>query len=255
MSSYTVTLDIFKGPLELLLRLIEAEELDITTISLAAVADQYLAHLESLEHVEPDDLADFLMVAAELLVIKSRILLPQSKKDEEQEEKDWESDLVSRLQAYKRFKEMASRLGEIEEKGQRSYMRLASPPEIEQRVKPGQGDLEDLLQALEEILERTSPRSPVAKVVPRFEVHIDDCIESILTKVRHRERVAFSEFMRETHSRTEIIVTFLAMLELIKQQRIRVSQEKIFGEICLEQCQDGDTQKDMGDAAEMAAEE
>lgn len=255
MSSYTVSLDIFRGPLEVLLRLIEAEELDITTISLATVADQYLVHLQELQHVEPDGLADFLVVAAELLVIKSRVLLPQPEEDDEQEEKDWESDLVSRLQAYKRFKEMASRLGEIEERGQRSYVRLAPPPEIEQRVNPGQGDIDDLLQALEEILERTPSRSPVEKVVSRLVVHIDDCIDSILTKVRHKKRVVFSEFMREARSRMEIIVTFLAMLELIKQQRIRVSQERIFGEICLERCQEADAAEDAGDDGETGAPE
>jgi segregation and condensation protein A len=235
MSSYTVSLDIFTGPLELLLRLIEAKELDITAISLATVADQYLDHLDELQRVEPDGLADFLVVAAELLVIKSRVLLPQPEEEEDEEEQDWESDLVSRLQAYKRFKEIAGRLGEIEEKGHRSYVRLASPPEIEQRVEPGQGEIEDLLQALEEILERNPPRSPVKEVVSRLVIHIDDCIESILTKVRRQERVRFSTFMQEARSRLEIIVTFLAMLELIKQQRIRVSQEEIFGEICLEQ--------------------
>ncbi len=254
MSSYTVALDIFRGPLELLLRLIEAEELDITTISLATVADQYLAHLEEIQHVETDDLADFLVVAAELLVIKSRVLLPQPE-EKEDEEKDWESDLVSRLQAYKRFKEMARRLGEIEERGQRSYVRLAPAPEIEQRVKPGQGDIADLLQALEEILERNPPRSPVEEVVSRLEVHIDDCIQRILTNVRGQERVRFSELMGEAHSRMEIIVTFLAMLELIKQHKIRVSQEKTFGEISLERCRGEDTAEDAGNAAEMAASE
>ena len=243
-SSYTVSLDIFRGPLELLLRLIEAEELDITTISLATVADQYLAHLDELQHVEPDGLAEFLVVAAELLVIKSRVLLPQPEKDKEEEEQGWESDLVSRLQAYKRFKEVARRLGDIEERGQRSYVRLAPPPDIEPRVKPGQGDIKDLVQALEEILERNPPSAPVEEVVSRLVVHIDDCIENILTRVRHHERVRFSEFMRQARSRMEIIVTFLAMLELIKQQRIRVSQEKVFGEICLERQGDRDTRSD-----------
>jgi segregation and condensation protein A len=237
MSSYTVSLDIFTGPLELLLRLIEAEELDITAISLATVADQYLDHLDELQRVEPDGLADFLVVAAELLVIKSRVLLPQPEDDEDEEAQDWESDLVSRLQAYKRFKEVAGRLGEIEEKGHRSYVRLAPPPEIEQRVEPGQGEIEDLLQALEEILERNPPRSPVEGVVSRLVIHIDDCIQNILTQVRRQKRVRFSAFMQEARSRLEIIVTFLAMLELIKQQRIRVSQEETFGEICLERGQ------------------
>lgn len=255
MSSYTVALDIFEGPLELLLRLIEAEELDITTISLATVADQYLAHLEEIQHVEPDDLADFVVVATELLVIKSRVLLPQSEEDKEQEEEDWESDLVSRLQAYKRFKEMAYRLGEIEKRGQRSYMRLAPPPEIEQRVKPGQGDIEDLLRALEEILERHPPRSPVEEMVSRLEVHIDDCIQRILTRVHRQERVRFSELMRGARSRMEIIVTFLGMLELIKQQRIRVSQERTFGEICLEQHQGEVTAEGAGEAATTVASE
>ncbi|MEA3407820.1 MAG: segregation/condensation protein A [Chloroflexota bacterium] len=250
MPAYTVSLDIFRGPLELLLRLIEAEELDITAISLAAVADQYLVHLKELQRAEPGSLADFLVVAAELLVIKSRVLLPQPQEDDEEEEQAWESDLMSRLQAYKRFKEMACRLGQIEQRGQRSYVRLAPPPEIPRHVKPGQGDIEGLLRAFEEILERNPPRAPVDEVVPRLVVHIEDRIESILAKVCRHDKVTFSEFMREARSRMEIIVTFLAMLELIKRQRIRVSQEKAFGEIYLEQCQDEDAIGETEDAAE-----
>jgi segregation and condensation protein A len=115
VSTYQVQLDVFEGPLDLLLRLIEREELDITLVSLALVADQFLAHIARLPDASAASLADFLAIGARLLVLKSRVLLPRPENEAASEEEDWGQDLVERLQEYRRYKEAAARLRAIEE--------------------------------------------------------------------------------------------------------------------------------------------
>ena len=234
MSSYQVSLDVFEGPLDLLLRLIEREELDIALVSLALVADQYLAHLAQLSERSASNLADFLVIAAKLLVIKSRNLLPKSEEEGDGEEEDWEDDLVQRLQEYKRFKLAAAKLREIEERGLRAYPHEAPPPRFEPRLSPGDATIEDLVSAFRRVLEEHPLTPPVDQVVAPVTVHIADCISTILTRLRRYGRVRFSTLMRRARSRAEMIVTFLAMLELIKQQRLRAVQERPFGEIHLQ---------------------
>ena len=236
MPVYQVALNVFEGPLDLLLRLIEREELDITLVSLAVVADQYLAYISELQKVSAGDLANFLVIAAKLLVIKSRTLLPQPK-DESAEEEDWEEDLVQRLRDYKRFKEVANGLRDIEQKGLKAYPRIAPPPKIERHLKPGEIPIEALLEAFQQVLESHPPVMPVGKIVSPVVVHIADCIENVLSRARRYPRTRFSTLMRHIRSRTELIVTFLAVLELIKQQRIKVTQERAFGEIYIELCE------------------
>ena len=138
MPTYQVELEVYQGPLDLLLRLIEREELDITTVSLAVVTDQYLAYLAEVRERSAAQLADFLQVAGRLLVLKSRVLLPRPEEQADGEEllAD-EDDLVAQLREYKRFKETAARLREIEASGLRTYARAAPPPHVEPRLKPG----------------------------------------------------------------------------------------------------------------------
>jgi segregation and condensation protein A len=233
--TYRVTLEVFEGPLDLLLQLIEREELDITRVSLALVADQYLAYLAVLREVAADSLADFLVVAAKLLLIKSRSLLPPPEEPEDDEdEEDVGEELARQLLEYKRFKDVATRLRSIEEAGRRAYARVVPSPKVDQRLLPGEVSLEELLQALKRVLEAHPPVPPVDGVVAPVVVHIGDCIQAIEETVRRYTRVHFSTLMRRARSRLEVIVTFLAVLELIKQQRLQAVQEQPFGEIYLE---------------------
>ena len=143
-SRYVVRLPLFEGPLDLLLYLIEREELDITAISLAAVTDQFVAYLRGLGEVQPGVIADFLIVAARLILIKSRLLLPKPPKPpEDEDEEDPGEALVRRLRAYKRVKEAASWLRDLEERSLRSYVRVAPPPALEARLLPGEASLVD----------------------------------------------------------------------------------------------------------------
>jgi segregation and condensation protein A len=237
IETYRVALDVFEGPLELLLRLIEHQELDITKVSLALVADQYLAHIADLHEIPAASLADFLVIAAKLLAIKSRSLLPHVEDVEEEDEEDPGEELARQLLEYRRYKEAAAKLRQVEELALHCYPRVAPLPQPERRLQPGEVTLAELLRAFERALEAHPPVPPVDQVVAPVKIHIGDWIKTISRMVRRYPKVRFSTLMRRVHTRLEVIVTFMAILEMLKQQRLRVTQEELFGEIYLEERQ------------------
>jgi segregation and condensation protein A len=249
---YHVTLDIFEGPLDLLLRLIERQELDISLISLALVADQYLASIDQLRDVPASNLADFLVIAARLLVIKSRYLLPRPPQATDGEgEEDVGEALARQLQEYKRFKALALQLREMEESGLKSYPRVAPPPQIERPLEPGQVTPQELLEAIKRALAAHPLLAPVDGVVAPVAVRIGDCIRTIQGLLRQQPIVRFSDLMCRARSRTEVLVTFMAILELIRQQLLRATQEAPFAEILLESRQpDPEAPAPVGDLSE-----
>jgi len=243
---YAVRLESFEGPLDLLLRLIEKAELDITTISLAKVTDQYLAHIRQLDEIHPDLLADFLVVAAKLILIKSRALLPRPPMPRDEEE-DVGQDLVRQLEEYRRYKAASLCLREREEQGMRSFVR-AAPPLVKPRgLAPGEVTLADLLAALQRVL-ASSPTVPVSTVVSPIAVSIDDKIQAVETAIAAGQRVCFTGLLLGSRSRLEMIVTFLAILELIKRDRLIAEQGQAFGEIYLSQAR-GEPALEEGTAA------
>ncbi len=229
---YKVQLPAFEGPLDLLLHLVEREEFDITTIALAQVTDQYLAYLAELERRQVEELADFLVVAAKLLLIKSQALLPQPPVLTP-EEGDVGEELVRQLQAYKRFKEVAALLHEREKQGLHGYVRVAPLPRPEPQPDLGNMALTDLLVYVQEALDAL-PAPPVGDVVTPITVTVEDQIARIETQLTRQGQVRFREFLSEATTRIEIIVTLWAVLELVKQERARVWQERLFGEIFIE---------------------
>lgn len=234
--SYRVQLPIFEGPLDLLLHLIEWEELEITAISVAQIADQYLAYLALLQERRAGDLADFLVMAARLLWIKSRALLPRSAQAvEEREEEDPAEVLARQLREYRRFKEAAAWLREREARRLRAYVRTAPPPTLPRRIAPGTITPDDLLQALQQALAtaETEAPPPVNEIVAPITVTIAEQIERILEATAQQGRVRFHQLLAQAASRVEIIVTLLALLELVKQQRVTVEQRQLFGEIVI----------------------
>jgi segregation and condensation protein A len=234
---YHVQLPVFEGPLDLLLQLIEREKLDISTVSLAQVADQFLAMVRQMEEVAAEQLADFLVVAVKLVWIKSRLLLPQPRPPAEDDDGiDPAEALAAQLREYKRFKEAAVTLRAIEEAGLRTYLRAAPPPELEQRLDPQGGMLSELLAAARaafNALSAAEPDIPQGMVVP-FKLTIHDQIVHIREITSSKRAVSFRGLLSQAHHRVEIIVTLLAVLELIKRQAIRVTQDAAFGEITIE---------------------
>lgn len=229
-TSYTVRLPVFEGPLDLLLHLIEGRELDITKVSLAEVTDQYLEYISQLDQLEPEKLADFLVIAAKLLLIKSRMLLPQPPAEPDDEEEDVGDELVRRLIEYRRFKSAAQQLRFREEQGLRAHVRLVPPPHPERTVSLESVSLDALLEAVRQAMVSQTASSadeviaPVQISLPEKIAHL----ESLLTQHGH---FSFSRVLEQATSRMEIIVTFLALLQLMKRRRVLVEQRKLFGDI------------------------
>lgn len=234
---YRVQLPVFEGPLDLLLQLIEHEKLDISAVSLAQVADQFLSTVRRMEAIGAADLTGFLVVAVKLVWIKSRLLLPQPRPPAEDDDGiDPAEALAAQLREYKRFKEAALTLRAIEEAGLRTYLRAAPPPELEHRLDPQGGLLSELLEAARVAFTSFAPTPadiPNGMVVP-FKLTIQDQIVRIREVTAEGRSVTFRSLLFQAHHRLEIIVTLLAVLELIKRQAIRVSQGAAFGEITIE---------------------
>lgn len=245
---YLVQLPAFAGPLDLLLQLIEREKLDINSISLAQVADQFLAHVHQMEEVQAELLADFLVIAVKLVWIKSRLLLPQPASPVEEEEEDPGEALARQLREYKRFKEAALALREIEERGGHTYLRSAPPPELERRLEIEGGVIAELLAAARAAFKAGMGPTiiPQGMVVP-FNLTIHDQIHRIKEVTAGGVRVTFRGLLSEMRHRMEIIVTLLAVLELIKRRQINVNQDAAFGEIWIEPVEGVEISEDADD--------
>ena len=243
-ANYPVNLSVFQGPLDLLLQLIERNELEISAVSLMAVTDSYLKTVEMLEEIDPGALADFLLVASRLIFIKSRSLLPQPRPvGEEDEEEDSADALLKQLLEYRRFKQVAENLRHRERAGLRAYVRPASAPEVERRLDLSNATVERLQAVLRKVLQRIPSHGPLPRV-KTYPITIAEQIETVRRLVqtaRHQQSGAengaatlrFTDLLGESTSRIEVVVTFLAILELIKQQELQVSQDETFGEIVL----------------------
>ena len=234
VNRYRVDLPAFQGPLDLLLNLIEQEELDITKIALAHVTDQYLSHLEILKETDPDDLTDFLVIAAKLIFIKSEVLLPRPPSiliEEDQE--DVGDELARQLRLYKQFKEIAVHLKEVESKQQRSFVRAVPNFKVEPKFIPGDGDLEALLIAARHAL-AIKPEDPVVdEVVSPVIVTIGQQMVHIWQEITTQGQTTFQRLLSYTNNRIEVIVTLLAILELIKRNIITVKQHHHFADIMI----------------------
>jgi segregation and condensation protein A len=228
---YEVQLPVFEGPLDLLLHIIEREELDITTIALAQVTDQYMTYLAELEQRDVRDLTHFLVVAAKLLLIKSQALLPRPPVTTSEVE-DVGDELVRQLQAYKRFKEIAALLQGRETEGLRGYVRIAPPPRLNPQPDLGGATLDNLLAVVREVLDAI-PAPSADEVVAPITLTIADQIAHIENQLARRPQIRFRDILSRAVTRVEVIVTLWAVLELIKQDRVQVQQERLFGEIII----------------------
>jgi segregation and condensation protein A len=231
--AYRVLTEVYEGPLDLLLQLIEHAELDITKLALAQVTDQYLQHLRLMQDRDANEVSAFLVIAAKLLQIKSEVLLPRPPTREPGEEDPGEA-LALQLLAYKRYRAIANHLGARSEAGLRTYLRLAPPPRIEGILDLSGLTLMDLAAAASAVFSQADARRALGTIVPIPTVTIREKISLIARSLRLVSRISFRKLLGEQRSRLDIAVTFLAMLELIKRHIITAHQEKLFGEIELE---------------------
>lgn len=249
-SQYVVHLSTFEGPLDLLLHLIEKRQMEITTVSLVAVTDQYLAYLSRWQdpgQLPLANMAAFISIAARLLFIKSQSLLPHSSKEEiTSEVNEWENaaamaeELRAHLLEYKLAKEIAYYLRQREEAGLQTYGRSGLLAGIEAQLAwtpPTLTDLEPeaLMRTFQHLLElraRDEANSPT--LMPLARVRVSDRIAEIMGLLSARPRILLTELIESEHSRLLIVVTFLAVLEMWKRERICVMQDGLFNPIILE---------------------
>lgn len=233
---YKVELEIFEGPLDLLLYLIKRDEVDIYNIPIETITTQYMEYLEVLRMLDLNIAGEFLVMAATLMMIKSRMLLPVDERPEmEEEEEDPRWDLVRQLVEYKKFKDAAARLQD-REAFQENVFSLGKETVVLEPDEPGLAlqdvSLFDLIAAFKNVLKRARPETVTDVFGERFTVA--DKIETILAQVKRGERLLFNALFPEQATRSEIACTFLALLELIRLRQIRASQDEQFGEIVIE---------------------
>lgn len=228
--NYTVQIPVYEGPLDLLLQLIERAELDITAVALAMVTDQYLKYIRALQDARAEEISAFLVIAAKLIQIKSEALLPRPPVRDAGEE-DPAENLARQLRIYKQFKQIANWMEGRETAGLRTYLRLAPPPKIEGRLDLSDITLEDLFRAAESIFLNEKEKQALGTVISAPKVTIREKISYIAGHLNKTDQASFKELIRGAKTRLEVVVTFLAMLELIKRYRVAARQDSLFGDI------------------------
>lgn len=238
---YRVQTPVYEGPLDLLLELIERAELDITTLALAQVTDQYLAYLSQLEDRDAAEVSAFLVIAARLVQIKSAALLPRPTVESHTSEEENPGEALARqLIIYKRFKELAEILGEREARNLRTYLRLSQPSvKVEAKLDLSGVSLEDLVQAARGIFISQPDLPALSKVVSKPRITIREKIQNILERLKKAGKTTFRSLISIRNDRLEWVVTFLAMLELVKRHIIHATQQELFGEIELSSNNEG----------------
>jgi segregation and condensation protein A len=235
--NYTVRTSVYEGPLDLLLDLIERAELDITSVSLATVTDQYLTSIKELEQLNADELSAFLVIAAKLLQIKSEALLPRPPVRAPGEE-DIARSLVDQLKLYKRFKEIGGWLNGRQEANLRTFLRVAPPPKVEPKLDLSNITLERLVAAAQEAFAKERNKQPLGVIIAPPRITIREKIDLITRTMNETGRSTFRALLDQGASRLEVVVTFLAMLELVKRYRIQARQEGLFSDIEIDRSED-----------------
>jgi len=229
---YQVVTPVYEGPLDLILQLIEKAELDITKLALAQVTDQYLAHLRHIPDTNAGDVSSFLVIASKLVQIKSEALLPRPPVREPGEEDPGEA-LARQLILYKRFKEISEGLAARMESFH-TYPRLAPAPDIESPLDLRGLSLDDLVLAAKIVLKGKEELLGLSFVVAPARVTIREKILRIADFLKRNPRGSFSALIEGSPRRLDIVVTFLALLELIKLRRVLAYQEGLFYDITME---------------------
>jgi len=229
--AYDVALPDFQGPLDLLLFLIQKNEIDIYDIPVAVITEQYLGYLEVIKALSLDMAGDFIVVAATLLRIKSRLLLPSQPDDEEFDEDDPRAELVRRLLEYKRYKEMAASLQAREKERSRLHIRDQRYPFLKESVEPPSLRLNmyELLLALSQVFDRVTKEA--VHEVTREVYTVDQKVKLIKERLTEGQTLRFDELFKDDHIKMEVVVTFMAVLELAKRGVLKLRQTEINGPI------------------------
>ncbi|MBQ2990440.1 MAG: segregation/condensation protein A [Clostridia bacterium] len=252
--AYVVSLTQFEGPLDLLLHLISKAKVDIKDIFVSEITEQYLASLDGLDELDMDVASEFLTMAATLLEIKSRALLPRPPKEEDEDGESPEQALIRRLEEYKLYKESAGRMKEFEQAAMMVFSKLPEEyPLPPQPVELTGLSLGGLVRALERIIARQTQESDPGRVfrsITRDKFTIEQCVFNLTSRLK-KGPVLFSDMLSGDVTRDEIVSYFMAMLELLKLGRLHARQENAFDDILILPGKKGDADGEDGtDAAE-----
>lgn len=237
----SIKIDAFEGPLDLLLHLIKKAEVDIYNIPISEITEQYISYLRDMEELDLNIASEFLVMAATLLEIKSNMLLPKKKKEDEEvsADEDPRSELVEKLVEYKKYKEFSYKLREFEEEN----LAYFKTPEIIEDIENYEVffrniTIDNLMHAFKRVVDsyenKYNKENKIPENIQYDEYKIEDKMEEVRDLLKNKGKIHFEEFFNRAESKMEIVVIFLAMLELIKERSIKVIQYKNFGEILIE---------------------
>ena len=246
MESLDIKLQVFEGPLDLLLHLIDKNKINIYDIPIVSITEQYLQYLRSMQELNMDIMSEFLVMAATLIQIKAKMLLPKEEKEEEEEEGDPREELVKRLLEYKMYQYAAEELKELQvDASKMLYKQPTIPKEVLVYEEPI--DLKELvdgltLTKLHEIFQSVMKRQKekIDPIRSRFgkiekeEISLEEKMETIREQMRGLSRIRFRALLEVQASKVQVVVTFLAILELMKMGALIVRQEQLFGDIILD---------------------
>lgn len=223
-----ITLSKFTGPFDLLLSLVEGQELKISEISLSEVTEQYLKYLDTLEETEVTELADFLVVAAKLLYLKSKRLLPDFSLEEEEEE-----GLEAQLKLYKQFVDASKTIDSLWNNPRKSFFRYEPARRAEEFSLPTNVTLERLAQSMIQLVSKLAPPKPIGKTHIDKTVSLKERIDNIRTLLKSKKSFNFTDALNDVENKTDVIIGFLAILELVKQKSLYLEQHNTFGDIII----------------------
>ncbi len=228
---HNIEIEKFQGPLDVLLQLIEQEKLDITEVSLAQVTDQYITYLQTASDLNPDEVADFLVVASKLLLIKSRVLLPMLHLGGEEEEKD----LERQLKIYKEFLDASKTINKMWS-GNTSLFGREKSVVIKAEVvftEPKGVTIDKIHDVWQLVLKKLEPIIKLPQVTMEKAISISQKIQDLKKNILAKAHLNWYTFIAEAKDKTEVIVSFLALLELVKQREVIVKQGELFQDITI----------------------
>ena len=233
----TLKLDDFEGPMDLLLHLIKEKKMDLMNIKIEVIIDEYLKFIDEMERLNLDIASSYLVMASELLEMKSRLLLPRHTEEDEEVEENPEQELVNRLIEYQKYKDLTEDFKELESERKQIYTRLPENlkeySDTDKMINNSDVTLDDLLLAFQKFLERKKLEQPLHTKITRKEMSVEERRVSIRKILKTKKKVNFLELF-DVLNKEYVVVTFLAILEMAKQNELRISQEEEYGDIICE---------------------
>ncbi len=233
---YAVKIDAFEGPLDLLLHLIKESKVDIWDIKIVDITNQYLDYIKSMERLNLNIASEYLVMASELMEIKSKMLLPRYQEEQEEEEMDPREELIHRLIEYQKYKEMTKNFKELEEIRHEFYTK--APDNLREYVDDGtiihsDVTLDDMMKAFEKFLQRKKLEKPLSTTITKKEITVEERRISIRKILKEKKKVDFFDLFEEI-TKEYIVVTFLAILEMARKKELTIYQENNFDQIVCE---------------------